>query len=66
MSKGPTVWMTVYMDADHAHDLVTRRSITGKFMMLKDKRCNGTIYLVLFVNSIPFFKLLLSRMSKIC
>jgi hypothetical protein len=27
--KGPWVRMTVYVDADHAHDLVTRRSITG-------------------------------------
>jgi hypothetical protein len=27
--KGPRVWMTVYVDADHAHDLVTRRFITG-------------------------------------
>jgi hypothetical protein len=26
--KGPRVRMTVYVDADHAHDLVTRRSIT--------------------------------------
>jgi hypothetical protein len=26
---GPRVRMTVYVDADHAHDLVTRRSITG-------------------------------------
>jgi hypothetical protein len=27
--KGPRLRMTVYIDADHAHDLVTRRSITG-------------------------------------
>jgi hypothetical protein len=27
--KGPRVSMTVYVDFDHAHDLVTRRSITG-------------------------------------
>jgi hypothetical protein len=26
--KGPRVRMIVYVDADHAHDLVTRRSIT--------------------------------------
>jgi hypothetical protein len=26
--KVPRVRMTVYVDADHAHDLVTRRSIT--------------------------------------
>jgi hypothetical protein len=28
MSKGPKVRMTVYVDADHAHDLATRRSVT--------------------------------------
>jgi hypothetical protein len=28
--------MTVYMDTDHAHDLVTRRSITGILMMLNN------------------------------
>jgi hypothetical protein len=27
--KGSKVRMTVYVDADHTHDLVTRRSITG-------------------------------------
>jgi hypothetical protein len=32
--KGPRVRMTVYVDADHAHDLVTRRSITGILFML--------------------------------
>jgi hypothetical protein len=37
MSKGPKVWMIVYGDADHAHDLVTRRSITGILMMLNNK-----------------------------
>jgi hypothetical protein len=26
--------MTVYVDADHAHDLATKRSITGILMML--------------------------------
>ncbi len=36
VSKGPKVVMTVYVDADHAHDLVTRRSITGILMMLKN------------------------------
>jgi hypothetical protein len=33
MSKGPKVRMTVYVDANHAHDLVTRRSITSILMM---------------------------------
>jgi hypothetical protein len=32
--KGPRVRMTVYVDADHAHDLVTRRSIAGILVML--------------------------------
>jgi hypothetical protein len=32
--KGPRVRMTVYVDADHAHDLVARRSITGILVML--------------------------------
>jgi hypothetical protein len=32
--KGPRVRMTVYVDADHAHDLVTRRYITGIIVML--------------------------------
>jgi dienelactone hydrolase len=27
--KGPRVRMTVYVDANHAHDQVIRRSITG-------------------------------------
>jgi hypothetical protein len=29
--------MTVYVDPDYAHDLVTRRSITGILVMLNDK-----------------------------
>jgi hypothetical protein len=34
--KGPRVRMTVYVDADHAHDLVTRRSITGILVTLNN------------------------------
>jgi hypothetical protein len=34
--KRPRVRMTVYVDADHAHDLVTRRSITGILVMLNN------------------------------
>jgi hypothetical protein len=34
--KGPRVRMTVYVDADNAHDLVTRRSITGILVMLNN------------------------------
>jgi hypothetical protein len=34
--KGPRVRMTVYVDADHAHDLVTRISITGILVMLNN------------------------------
>jgi hypothetical protein len=36
MSKGAKVRITVYMDADHAHDLVTRKYITGILMVLND------------------------------
>jgi hypothetical protein len=32
--KGPRVKMTVYVDANHAHDLVTRRSIIVILFML--------------------------------
>jgi hypothetical protein len=31
--KGPKVRMTVYVDADHTYDLVTRKSITGIVML---------------------------------
>jgi hypothetical protein len=34
--KGPRVRMTVYVDADHAYDLVTRRSIAGILVMLNN------------------------------
>jgi hypothetical protein len=34
--KGPRVRMTVYVDADHAQDLVTRRTITGILVMLNN------------------------------
>jgi hypothetical protein len=34
--KGPRVRMTVYVDADHAYDLVTRRSITGILVILNN------------------------------
>jgi hypothetical protein len=34
--KGARVRMTVYVDTDHAHDLVTRRSITGIIVILND------------------------------
>jgi hypothetical protein len=36
MSMGLKVQMTVYVDADHTHDLVTRRSITGILMMFNN------------------------------
>ena len=36
MSKGPKVQMTIYVDTDHAHDLVARRSITGILLMLNN------------------------------
>jgi hypothetical protein len=34
--KGPRVRMTVYVDADYAHDIVTRRSIIGILVMLNN------------------------------
>jgi hypothetical protein len=34
--KGPRVRMTVDVDDDHAHDLVTRISITGILVMLNN------------------------------
>jgi hypothetical protein len=34
--KRPRVRMTVYVDADHAHDLVTRSSITGVLVMINN------------------------------
>jgi hypothetical protein len=34
--KGPMVRMNVYVDADHVHDLVTRRSITGILVMVNN------------------------------
>jgi hypothetical protein len=34
--KGPRVRMTVYVDADHVYDLVTRISITGILVMLNN------------------------------
>jgi hypothetical protein len=34
--KGPRVRMAVYVDTDHAHDLVTTRSITGILVMMNN------------------------------
>jgi hypothetical protein len=34
--KGPRVSMTIHVDADHVHDLVTRRSITGILLMINN------------------------------
>jgi hypothetical protein len=34
--KGPRVRMTVYVDADHAHNLATSRSITGILVILNN------------------------------
>jgi hypothetical protein len=36
LPKGLKVWMTVYVDADHGHDLVTRRAITVILIMLNN------------------------------
>jgi hypothetical protein len=34
--KGQPVMITVYVDADHAHDQVTRRSVTGYILFIND------------------------------
>ena len=34
--KGKKIRITVYKDADHAHDLVTRRSVTGVLLVLNN------------------------------
>ena len=34
--KGPKLRITVYKDADHAHDLVTRRSVTGVLLFINN------------------------------
>ena len=36
IAKGKAIRITVYVDADHAHDLVTRRSITGILLLLNN------------------------------
>ena len=47
--KGPKVRMTVYVDVDYAHDLVTIRSITGILVNLNNtpvqwvSKCQKTI-----------------------
>jgi hypothetical protein len=47
--KGPRFRMTVYVDADHAHNLVTRRSMTGILVMLNNtpvrwfSKCQKTV-----------------------
>jgi hypothetical protein len=43
--KGPRVRMTVYVDADYAHDLVTRRSFTRILVMLNNTPISGDINL---------------------
>jgi len=34
--RGPKIRITVYKDADHAHDVVTRRSVTGVLLLLNN------------------------------
>ena len=33
---GPKARLTVYVDADHAHDMLTRRSVTGVLLFLNN------------------------------
>ena len=35
-SKGKEVHLTLYVDADHAHDQLTRRSITGILLFINN------------------------------
>ena len=35
-TKGPPIQITVYVDADHAHDMVTQRSVTGVLLFLNN------------------------------
>ena len=35
-TKGSTVRITVFKDADHAHDILTRRSVTGILLMVNN------------------------------
>ena len=41
--KGRSVRLTVYVDADHAHDLVTRRSVTGIVAMVNNWTSSLTV-----------------------
>jgi hypothetical protein len=34
--KGPKVRLTVYKDSDHAHDVITRRSVTGILLFINN------------------------------
>ena len=34
--KGLPAWITVYKDADHAHDALTRRSVFGILLMINN------------------------------
>ena len=36
--KGNSVRLTVYVDASHGQDLVTRRSVTGIFVLMNNTR----------------------------
>ena len=46
---GPPIRITVYKDSDHAHDLVTRRSVTGILLLVNNTpvklitKCQKTI-----------------------
>src|SRR5210317_2424014 len=33
---GKKIWITAYTDSDHAHDVVTRRSVTGELLFLNN------------------------------
>jgi hypothetical protein len=53
--KWPKVRMTVYVDADHVDDLVTRISITGILVMIKASEDGGDINLWLRIGGFQGF-----------
>src|SRR5210317_2108169 len=39
---GKKIWITAYTDSDHAHDVVTRRSVTGVLFFLNNTPVKAT------------------------
>jgi hypothetical protein len=47
--------MTVYVDADHAHDLVIRRLNTGELVMVNKYQSNGCLVVSRIVTEMIIF-----------